>query len=57
MIPHESRFKCSLVTSAGERVDRVPAWTRFARQNPQNLLYDAVFWNPEEPYVFKNERP
>lgn len=38
-------------------MDRVPAWAKYARQNTQNLLYEAVFWNPPEPYEWKSKRP
>lgn len=51
---HDSRFKCCVTTQAWEKVDRVPAWTRYARQNPQNLLFEAVFWNPITPYEWKS---
>jgi 1,4-alpha-glucan branching enzyme len=35
----------------------VPAWAKYSRQNPQNNLYEAVFWNPEETYEWKSSRP
>lgn len=35
----------------------MPAWTRYAKQNVQSLLYEAVFWNPVEKYEWKSQRP
>ena len=56
-LKHDSKYKCHLVTEAGEHVDRVPAWTRFSRQNPESHLYEAVFWNPPTTYKWQSERP
>lgn len=56
-IQHDSRFKCCITTANGQKVDRVPAWSKFARQNKESLLYEGVFWNPEQKYAWKNERP
>jgi len=49
-IKHDSRFKCCVTTSNGHKVDRIPAWSKFTRQNMQSLLYEGVFWNPEQSY-------
>jgi 1,4-alpha-glucan branching enzyme len=32
-------------------------WCTFLVQNKENLLYDTIFWNPEEPYKFINSTP
>ncbi len=55
-ISHNDRFKCCVTKENGERVDRVPAWSQFSMQNPQTMLYEGVFFNPPEKYVWKNKR-
>lgn len=49
-IAHESKFKVCITKPNWEKVDRVPTWAKYARQNSHNLLYEAVLWNPEEKY-------
>ena len=67
-IAHRSRIKCRLETPAGEHVDRIPAWTKWATQAWDEILFNACYWEPEgeaepgvyEPekkYVFKYNRP
>jgi 1,4-alpha-glucan branching enzyme len=56
-IKHGSHFKCCITKQDWERVDRIPAWAKYSVQNLQNLLFEAVFWNPEEPYKIKSQRP
>lgn len=41
----------------GERVDRIPAWAKYSIQNKNTLLYEAVFWNPEEKFEWKSQAP
>lgn len=41
-----------------ERIYRLPAWINYVTQDLSvSATYDAVFWNPEKQYVFKNPRP
>ncbi|ORY03399.1 glycoside hydrolase [Basidiobolus meristosporus CBS 931.73] len=57
-IPHDSRIKISMVTPQGERIDRLPAWAKRVTQDLDvSPVYDARFWNPEKPYVWKNKAP
>ncbi len=56
-IKHDTRFKCCITKKDGTKVDRIPAWAKYARQNEQSLLYEAVFWNPEVKYEWKSETP
>lgn len=56
-IAHDSRYKCCITKQNGEKVDRIPAWAKYSRQNSQTFLYEAVFWNPASPYVWQHERP
>ena len=38
-------------------MDRNPAWAKYLIQNDQSRLFDPVFWDPEEKYQFKNQKP
>lgn len=40
------------------RVERLPVWIKRVTQDlTVSPVYDAVFWNPPQKYVFKNSRP
>jgi 1,4-alpha-glucan branching enzyme len=42
----------------GEHIDRLPVWIKRVTQDLSvSPVYDAVFWNPPDKYVFKNPRP
>lgn len=68
-VPHRTRVKARLETAAGEWVDRIPAWIRWATQAPHKVPFDGVHWAPDgkpgepgvyvegSPYVWKNPRP
>lgn len=41
-----------------EKIDRIPAWIQRVTQDLNvSPVYDAIFWNPPEKFVFKNPRP
>ncbi|PWN29018.1 glycoside hydrolase [Jaminaea rosea] len=59
-IPHKSKVKISMITHSGERIERLPAWIKYAVQDLSvSPVYDAVFWNPsqQERYVPKHPKP
>ncbi|GAA5956389.1 hypothetical protein JCM3765_005648 [Sporobolomyces pararoseus] len=57
-IPHNSKVKVSMTIPGGERIERLPAWSKRVVQDMKvSPLYDAVFWNPAQTYKFKNKRP
>ncbi|KAI9285985.1 1,4-alpha-glucan-branching enzyme GBE1 [Umbelopsis sp. AD052] len=58
-IPHNSKVKISMkIPQSNDRIDRLPAWiTRVTQDLNVSPIYDAVFWNPPQKYVFKNSRP
>ncbi|EED21643.1 glycogen branching enzyme GbeA, putative [Talaromyces stipitatus ATCC 10500] len=59
-IPHGSKVKITMVTRAGEVIDRIPAWIKRVTQDLDvSPVYDAVFWNPppNERYTFRHDRP
>ena len=58
-IPHGSRVKIHLETQDGSRVDKIPAWIKFAVQAPGNIPFDGIYYDPpkEEQYEMKWARP
>ncbi|XP_051139196.1 1,4-alpha-glucan-branching enzyme-like isoform X2 [Andrographis paniculata] len=60
-IPHNSRVKFRFKHGNGVWVDRIPAWIKYATQDPTRFAapYDGVFWDPPptERYQFKHPRP
>ena len=57
-VPHDSKVKISMITQTGERIERLPAYTTRAVQDmSKNPVYEAVFWNPSEQYIFKYKVP
>ena len=57
-IPHDSKVKITMVTHSGERIERIPAYIKRAVQDlSKSPVYEGVFWNPPERYVFKNASP
>ena len=46
-------------TNGNQWIERVPAWTRLAWQDPNTNLFNGVMWQPAaaERYVFKHDRP
>ena len=56
-ISHGSKVKISMISSTGERIERVPAWIKRAEYDAASNLYEGIFWNPTEKYIFKNKRP
>ncbi|KAF8426646.1 alpha-glucan branching enzyme [Tirmania nivea] len=57
-IPHESKIKISMVVPNEGRIERLPAWIERVTQDLSvSPVYDAVFWNPPQKYVFKHPKP
>lgn len=57
-IPHGSKVKISMITSSGERIERIPAWIRRVTQDLSvSPVYDAIYWDPPVKYKWKNESP
>ncbi|KAJ3074824.1 alpha-1,4-glucan branching enzyme [Podochytrium sp. JEL0797] len=59
-IPHLSKVKISMLLPDGRRIDRIPAWIKYATQDlAKSAAYDGVYWNPpkSEQYVFKHPQP
>ncbi|KAL1923064.1 uncharacterized protein VTP21DRAFT_9440 [Calcarisporiella thermophila] len=57
-ISHNTKVKISMITPAGERIDRLPAWSKRVVQNLSiSPVYDAIFWNPPEKYKWNHTAP
>mmetsp|Transcript_56574 Transcript_56574/g.64594 ORF Transcript_56574/g.64594 Transcript_56574/m.64594 type:complete len:927 (-) Transcript_56574:103-2883(-) len=56
-IAHNSHLKVCVDTNSGQRVDKIPAWIHYAIQDKSSLLFNGVFWNPEQKYQWKNPTP
>lgn len=57
-IPHDTKVKISMVTSSGERIERIPAYIRRATQDlSKSPSYEGIFWNPPTKYKFTNPCP
>ncbi len=53
---HASRLKVHVI-SEQNRTDRIPAYIRRVIQEPGSNAYTGQYWNPPQPYVFKNQPP
>lgn len=56
-IPHDSKYKISMLTASGERIFRVDPWVKRATFNKDSTTYEGRFWNPDHLYVQKHPRP
>ncbi|KAG8377283.1 hypothetical protein BUALT_Bualt08G0013200 [Buddleja alternifolia] len=60
-ITHNSRVKFRFKHNNGVWVERIPAWIKYATQDPTRFAapYDGVYWDPplSERYQFKYPRP
>lgn len=53
-----STLKISMTLPNNERIYRLPAWiNRVTQDLALSPTYEAIFWNPDHKYVFKNPRP
>ena len=52
-IKHGTKVKCNVVLNNGNWADRNPIWIEYLVQNKQSLIFDGVFWNPDQKYEWK----
>jgi hypothetical protein len=51
-------IKISMIKPDGERIERIPAYIRYATQDlSKSATYEGVFWNPPQAYHFVNQSP
>src|SRR5258706_3858311 len=55
-LTHGSRVKAFVITQQ-DQMDRIPAYIRRVVQEPGTSLFTGQYWNPPEPYRFKNSSP
>jgi len=57
-IAHNTKLKVHVIQSNGQGADKVPAWANRVVQDPwKSILFDAQYWDPPEPYKWRNSRP
>lgn len=56
-VPHDSRYKISMLLPSGERIFRLDPWVFRATPSTENTLYEGRFWNPDKLYQFQHPRP
>lgn len=56
-IPHNTKVKIHVQRPDEQWIDKIPAWIRFAHQNPDDKSFDGAFWHSPTPYIFKYECP
>jgi 1,4-alpha-glucan branching enzyme len=56
-LTHGSKIKVHVVVPDGSTMDRIPAYATRVIQEPQKTSFVAQYWNPPEPYQFKNRPP
>src|SRR5690348_6620858 len=54
---HGSRVKVHVVGEDSSVMDRIPAYIRRVVQDPKTNDYAGVYWNPPQPYSFRNQIP
>lgn len=55
-LTHGSLVKVHVISGAGG-MDRIPAYIRRVLHDPKTNNFTAQYWNPPEPYAFKNPSP
>lgn len=57
-IPHGSKVKIVIKVPGGDVIERLPAWSKRVVQDMKvSPTYEALFWHPPKPYVWKNKSP
>ncbi|KAF5835129.1 glycoside hydrolase superfamily [Dunaliella salina] len=68
-IAHKSKIKCRLETADGQWVDKIPAWIKWATQDPGAIPFNGVYYeppkgkgkpgeiSPDHTYTFQHPRP
>ncbi|MFI3244469.1 MAG: alpha amylase C-terminal domain-containing protein [Akkermansia sp.] len=54
-LKHGQQVKVHVVDAHNQGHDRMPAWIRYTRQDPNSFDFSGVIWDPEEQYVWKNK--
>lgn len=55
-IKHLSKLKLTIRTKSGELVERLSPWATYVKPPTGSFQYEMIFWNPPQPYKFKNKK-
>src|SRR5690606_7221031 len=55
-LTHGDHYKLNVHWGGGSG-ERIPAYARYVKQEPQPLVFDAVVWQPDTPYQWKKAAP
>ncbi|EDL75919.1 glucan (1,4-alpha-), branching enzyme 1, isoform CRA_b [Rattus norvegicus] len=56
-IPHGSKLKVVITSKSGEILYRISPWAKYVVRENNNVNYDWIHWDPENPYKFRHSRP
>ena len=56
-IKHGQKIKTNVVLKNNNWVIRNPIWSRYLVQNKKTFIFDSVFWNPDNKYIWKYPKP
>ncbi|XP_064635389.1 1,4-alpha-glucan-branching enzyme-like [Lineus longissimus] len=56
-IPHGSKVKLQILTKENKLIDRISPWAKYVVQPEKTNVYDQIFWDPPEKYIFKHAHP
>ncbi|XP_052217090.1 1,4-alpha-glucan-branching enzyme-like isoform X2 [Dreissena polymorpha] len=56
-IKHNTKVKLVMHTRGGKMEDRLCPWAKRVTREEKVPVYDQVFWDPPEQYVFKHKHP
>jgi 1,4-alpha-glucan branching enzyme len=54
---HNSKVKVHVVVENSNGMDRIPAYIRRVVQDERSNDWSGIYWNPPEPYVFRQATP
>ncbi|XP_029795004.1 1,4-alpha-glucan-branching enzyme isoform X2 [Suricata suricatta] len=57
LVPHGSKLKVVIRSKSGEILYRISPWAKYVTREGDNVNYDWIHWDPEQPYKFKHSRP
>lgn len=57
-LKHLDKYKLHVYWDGGHADGfRIPAYANYVVQDDKTKLFDAVVWDPKQPYIFKNDAP
>ncbi len=55
-LQHNQKVKVHVVGSDNIGKDRIPAWIRYTKQDPQSYDFSGVIWESPQPHHWKNKK-